>query len=260
MPGAPSHNGPKRSARYSSSPSRAVTHQQNTLVSGPSGPSANNISAFSNPIPWRKAGLRYKHNAIYFDIIETLDAVVNKYAPPPLSPGTIGTQPSFQERNHLHEQRSRQDRCKLQALRYSFLASMVLLILPARDLHASRNTRPTSHADQFTHHLRAVLPSLCPVRTHLIYFSPPCSAPTDERSPLPSTQTKPLFPIKSALLRPAIRGFYAHGKPLASKPGAAPALMAAAAAQLFTLRALLSIADDGPPSLPPLFTKQPSNY
>jgi len=36
--------------------------------------------------------------------------------------------------------------------------------------------------------------------------------------------------------------------------------MAAAAAQLFTLRALLSIADDGPPSLPPLFTKQPSNY
>ncbi len=60
--------------------------------------------------------------------------------------------------------------CKL-----SGAASMLLLVQPARDLQASRNTRPTSHVDQFTHDLRAVLPSLCPVRAHLpflIYLPP----------------------------------------------------------------------------------------
>ena len=49
-----------------------------TGVAGPSGPTTSNLSAFSSPIPWRKAGLRYNHNDIYFDIVETLDAVVNK--------------------------------------------------------------------------------------------------------------------------------------------------------------------------------------
>jgi AP-3 complex subunit mu len=49
-----------------------------TGVSGLSGPTTNNMSAFSSPIPWRKAGIRYNNNEIYFDIVETLDAVVNK--------------------------------------------------------------------------------------------------------------------------------------------------------------------------------------
>ncbi|KAI9510954.1 clathrin adaptor mu subunit [Russula earlei] len=49
-----------------------------TGVSGISGPSTNNMSAFSSPIPWRKAGVRYNNNEVYFDILETLDAVVNK--------------------------------------------------------------------------------------------------------------------------------------------------------------------------------------
>ncbi|KAH8989381.1 hypothetical protein EDB86DRAFT_3197855 [Lactarius hatsudake] len=49
-----------------------------TGVAGPSGPSTNNLSAFSSSIPWRKAGLRYNHNDIYSDVVETLDAVVNK--------------------------------------------------------------------------------------------------------------------------------------------------------------------------------------
>jgi hypothetical protein len=34
---------------------------------------------FSSPIPWRKAGLRYNKNEIYFDIVEDLKAVVDKY-------------------------------------------------------------------------------------------------------------------------------------------------------------------------------------
>jgi AP-3 complex subunit mu len=49
-----------------------------TGVSGLSGPSTSNMSAFSSPIPWRKAGIRYNNNEVYFDIVETLDAVVNK--------------------------------------------------------------------------------------------------------------------------------------------------------------------------------------
>jgi len=47
-------------------------------VFGLSGPSTNSMSAFSGPIPWRKAGVRYKNDGVYFDIVETLDAVVNK--------------------------------------------------------------------------------------------------------------------------------------------------------------------------------------
>ena len=37
---------------------------------------------FSSPIPWRKAGLRYASNEIYFDIVEELKAIVNKYGIP----------------------------------------------------------------------------------------------------------------------------------------------------------------------------------
>ena len=56
-----------------------------TGVTGHSAPTTRNLSAFSSPIPWRKAGLRYNSNDIYFDIVETLDAVVNKCVcrPPP---------------------------------------------------------------------------------------------------------------------------------------------------------------------------------
>ena len=34
---------------------------------------------FASPIPWRKAGVRYNNNEIYFDVVETLEAIVNKY-------------------------------------------------------------------------------------------------------------------------------------------------------------------------------------
>lgn len=33
---------------------------------------------FASPIPWRKAGLRYANNEIYFDMVEELDALVNR--------------------------------------------------------------------------------------------------------------------------------------------------------------------------------------
>ncbi|KAH9170831.1 Mu homology domain-containing protein [Lactarius sanguifluus] len=49
-----------------------------TGVSGPSGLTTNNLSAFTSPIPWRQPGIRYIHNDIYFDIAETLDTVVNE--------------------------------------------------------------------------------------------------------------------------------------------------------------------------------------
>ncbi|KAG6899382.1 hypothetical protein C0993_010681 [Termitomyces sp. T159_Od127] len=34
---------------------------------------------FSSPIPWRKAGLRYASNEIYFDMVEELNAIVNRH-------------------------------------------------------------------------------------------------------------------------------------------------------------------------------------
>ena len=34
---------------------------------------------FASPIPWRKAGVRYNNNEIFFDMVEDLKAVVNKY-------------------------------------------------------------------------------------------------------------------------------------------------------------------------------------
>lgn len=34
---------------------------------------------FSSTIPWRKSGLRYTANEVYFDIVEELVAVVNKW-------------------------------------------------------------------------------------------------------------------------------------------------------------------------------------
>ncbi|KAN0140293.1 Mu homology domain containing protein, partial [Lactarius tabidus] len=49
-------------------------------IAGHSGPTTRNLSAFCSPIPWLKAGLRYNYNlnVIYLDIVEMLDAVVNK--------------------------------------------------------------------------------------------------------------------------------------------------------------------------------------
>jgi len=42
-----------------------------TILGAASGP-------FSSPIPWRKAGLKYTSNEIYFDVIEDLKAIVNR--------------------------------------------------------------------------------------------------------------------------------------------------------------------------------------
>ncbi|CAE6509897.1 unnamed protein product [Rhizoctonia solani] len=47
-------------------------------VTGVSGLSAATPAPFSSPIPWRKAGLRYNNNEIYFDIIEELEAIVGR--------------------------------------------------------------------------------------------------------------------------------------------------------------------------------------
>ncbi|KAL1937571.1 hypothetical protein VTO73DRAFT_13066 [Trametes versicolor] len=49
-------------------------------VAGVSGlaTTSSNSHPFASPIPWRKAGVRYNNNEIFFDVIETLDAIVNK--------------------------------------------------------------------------------------------------------------------------------------------------------------------------------------
>ncbi|KAL1744615.1 Mu homology domain-containing protein [Schizophyllum fasciatum] len=40
--------------------------------------------AFSSPIPWRKSGLRYNNNEVFFDVEEQLRAIVNKARTPDL--------------------------------------------------------------------------------------------------------------------------------------------------------------------------------
>ena len=47
-------------------------------VSALANPSAN-THPFASPIPWRKTGVRYNNNEIFFDITEELRAIVNKY-------------------------------------------------------------------------------------------------------------------------------------------------------------------------------------
>jgi AP-3 complex subunit mu len=40
--------------------------------------SSSNAHPFASPIPWRKTGVRYNNNEIFFDISEELKAIVNK--------------------------------------------------------------------------------------------------------------------------------------------------------------------------------------
>ncbi|KAI0676750.1 clathrin adaptor mu subunit [Trametes maxima] len=56
-------------------------------VAGVSGlaTSSANSHPFASPILWRKAGVRYNHNEILFDVVETLDAIVNKNGTPAVS-------------------------------------------------------------------------------------------------------------------------------------------------------------------------------
>jgi len=42
------------------------------------GPTTDNLSTFSSPIPWQKVGIQHNNKEMYFDIVQTLDAVVNK--------------------------------------------------------------------------------------------------------------------------------------------------------------------------------------
>jgi len=48
-------------------------------VAGLASTGHGNITPFSSPIPWRKAGLRYTSDEIYFDVSEKLKAVVGPY-------------------------------------------------------------------------------------------------------------------------------------------------------------------------------------
>ncbi|KAH9853898.1 clathrin adaptor mu subunit [Lenzites betulinus] len=56
-------------------------------VAGVSGLATSSASShpFASPIPWRKAGVRYNNNEIYFDVVETLDAIINKNGTPAVS-------------------------------------------------------------------------------------------------------------------------------------------------------------------------------
>lgn len=48
-------------------------------ATGMSGLAKASSNPFQSPIPWRKHGIKYNNNEIYFDIIEDLHAIVNKW-------------------------------------------------------------------------------------------------------------------------------------------------------------------------------------
>ncbi|KAI0723502.1 clathrin adaptor mu subunit [Earliella scabrosa] len=56
-------------------------------VAGVSGLASTSATShpFASPIPWRKAGVRYNNNEIFFDVVETLEAIVNKNGQPAVS-------------------------------------------------------------------------------------------------------------------------------------------------------------------------------
>lgn len=49
-------------------------------VAGVSGLAKASSNPFASPIPWRKLGIKHNNNEIYFDMVEDLIAIVNKYA------------------------------------------------------------------------------------------------------------------------------------------------------------------------------------
>jgi len=70
-----------------------------TGVAGLGNAGHGNITPFSSPIPWRKAGLRYNNNEIYFDVTEELKAVVGSYVHPVLMGTTTDTDSKLTEQN-----------------------------------------------------------------------------------------------------------------------------------------------------------------
>lgn len=47
-------------------------------ATGASGLAKASSNPFTSPIPWRKLGTKYNNNEIYFDVVENMDAIVNK--------------------------------------------------------------------------------------------------------------------------------------------------------------------------------------
>ena len=48
-------------------------------VAGVPGLAKSSATPFASPIPWRKTGIKYSNNEIYFDVVEELDAIVSRY-------------------------------------------------------------------------------------------------------------------------------------------------------------------------------------
>lgn len=47
-------------------------------VAGAPGLAKASSNPFNSPIPWRKMGIKYNNNEIYFDMVEDLSAIVGK--------------------------------------------------------------------------------------------------------------------------------------------------------------------------------------
>lgn len=61
------------------SPDCIGTCQSTEMVHSPCSLQSTTTAPFTAPIPWRRPGVRHNNNEIYFDIEESLDAIVDRY-------------------------------------------------------------------------------------------------------------------------------------------------------------------------------------
>jgi len=130
----------------------------------------------------------------------------------------------------------------------------VFTLIGIRRLPVIRDTRPPSHTDRCAYHYGAFVSPLRPVRTRMLNHLPRTQRTTFDR-------LNRFMQSKSVSFVPPDGRFTLmeyRFDPSASKPGAPPALTAAAAAQLqvqvpFMLRATLSVTDHGGSSFATLF-------
>lgn len=87
-------------------------------VAGMSGLAKAGSNPFASPIPWRKLGIKYNTNEIYFDLVEDLRAVVSKFAFFLASRAVPGYSQMFQKRYRSFKSGMGHDRSWLPSLGY----------------------------------------------------------------------------------------------------------------------------------------------
>lgn len=60
-------------------PPNLVSRVLNVVTGGSLGLNSTPTTATVSTVPWRAVGIRHNNNEIYFDLVEKMDAIVNRY-------------------------------------------------------------------------------------------------------------------------------------------------------------------------------------